>query len=231
MNNELLDKNYERWSNWQLLEHGPLIERYLMAEWERYNVNRGKFRSDRFYLGCGHDAGKKKYDGWDLCDLREVEGSILWDVLMGFPYADSSLVEVKTKLSIGMFTWHQVRFILHEAARCLKIDGVLDVTFRDFDRLLARRDELKADLFNRYIYGSGLYYGSRRRSCWTIDTLTAVAEKYHLTLVSTDYRGMNSTVTFGRTEGKLRAYGPEPKVHRNEDGSMHNDGGEWDHFQ
>jgi hypothetical protein len=122
-----------------------------------------------------------------------------------------------------MMSWPQVKFLMRETARSLAEGGMSVVTFRDFDRLLARRAELDSALFVRYIYGNHLYYGSQRRSCWTPQWLIDVASQYHLRAIATDSRGMNSTVTFVREAGSLRKFSPEPVLHFNVDGSIRNE--------
>jgi len=214
---------FERWKNWILLEHGPRIEDSLQGIWDMYSVNRELFSKKSFYWGAGYDAQQAQYVDWDKCDLRDIDACIAWDILMGFPYDDGVLQTVKTKLSIGMMTWEQVGFVLRETARCLAVGGQCVVTFRDFNRLLARREELDPKLFVRYIYGCGHYFGSRRRSCWTPKWLSDVAERYNLRAECVDSRGMNSTVVFRRDPGLLKRFTPEPVVFRNEDGSIRND--------
>ncbi len=226
---ELVGDDYTRWCNWMLLEHGASIEGELPGIWNEYESNRDEFQSNCFYFGCGYDVKKAKYEGWDLCDIRQNPGVIEWDILMGFPYKDDSLNRVKTKLSLGMFTWHQVRFLFREASRTLEEGGTFDVTFRNLDRLLARREDLTPQLFSRYIYGSGIYYGSRRKSCWCSQWVQQIAMEFRFKEKSAQRmnRGMNTNMFFTKVEGKLKKYGPEPKVHRNEDGTILNAGGDF----
>ncbi len=215
-----------RFNHWMLLEHGPVIQDKLDGLVRGYLQSLPKFTSDKLYFGCGHDSVVAKYRDWDLCDLRDVRGVIKWDVLLGLPYCDGALSTVKTKLSLGMFTYQQVQFVLYEAARTLRLGGVLEVTFRDFDKLLARRDELDNSLFIRYIHGSGQYYGSRRRSCWTPGDLILLADRYAFEPIGNTWRGMNATVEFERVDRKLRSF-PEPKVVYDPSGVMINDGGDF----
>lgn len=221
--------NYERWCNWMLLEHGPAFQPLLKSTWDSYVVNSDKFKHKQVYFGCGHDASMDRYQHWDLCDVREIPGVIYWDILMGLPYADGSMDIVKSKLTLGMLTWHQTKFVMREIARVLKPGGVFDLTFRDFDRLTDRKG-LDPELFVRYIYGSGMYYGSRRRACWTVPWVRSIADTYLLRLESNgsaSFRGMNSTLKLIRAEGDLKKFSPEPKVRFDDDGDMVNDGGDF----
>lgn len=221
-----------RWSYWMMIEHGPGIQSQLDKIYDSYFVNKDKFTKDKFYFACGYDVTHSKYQDWDCCDVRDITGSIPWDILMGFPQLDESLVEVKTKLAIGMMTYQQVRFLMREAARTLKVGGLFHVTFRDFTRLYDRyeRGELEPQLFVRYIYGSGLYYGSRRRSCWEPDWVEAIGGEFNMSPVTTaTSTGMNTTIVFKRVEGKLKKYSPEPNVKFNDDGTMHNEADDFHH--
>lgn len=228
--------SFERWRNWMLLEHGPSIQSSLPVLHEKYQgalkkrLESGPLKT-HFYFGCGYDVKHEKYADWDLCDLREVPGILLWDILLGFPYADGSLEHVKSKLTLGMMTQDQARFVIRESSRCLKDGGTFELTFRDFDLLLGRRDELDRKMFVRYIYGSGLYYGSRRRSCWTSQWVQEIAEDYKLSVTKQSSRGMNTTLILTRLDGgtDLKAFTPEPVVKFDDDGEMHNEGGDFDY--
>jgi hypothetical protein len=143
---------------------------------------------------------------------------------MGFPHQDGSLLRIQTKLTLGMMTYSQAKFILRECARCLQPNGTLTVIDRDVGLLGKRQADLDPKMFIRYVYGSGLYYGSRRRSFWTPSWVQELASIYNLHIDSIGDRGMNFTMQFTRGEGSLRAYAPEPKLIRNEDGSIRNEG-------
>lgn len=215
-----------------LLEHGPAIQSKLDDLLEKYEGKLAQFTKDKFYWACGYDVTHRKYEDWDCCDVREITGSILWDVLLGFPYSDDSLSTVKTKLAIGMLTFHQVRFVTREAARTLRVGGEYRITFRDFDRLHARwvRKELDPKMFVRYIYGSSLYYGSRRKSCWTPSLVEGVCTEFPFRVDGdVKHTGMNSTLVFKRIEGRVKRFSPEPIVKFNEDGTMHNEADDFHH--
>lgn len=232
----------QRWKFWMMLEHGAdiLLDQIV----GRYISRADRFVYDKLYFGCGYDKKifRNKYADWDLTDLRDNPNWINWDTLLGFPYEEGVLKRVKTKLSLGMFTKPQVEFIFLELARCLKEGGLLDVTFRDFDKLLDRRNELSHKLFVRYIYGSGLYYGSRRKSCWTEEGVRDLAlscgfvEATRVAIIphtsrptdpSISHQGMNTRMYFIRTKDSVRKFKYEPKVNFDNDGRMINNGGDW----
>ena len=216
----------ERWNRWMLLDHGSAILPSLPELRNSYLAHSERFTHNKLYFGCGYDFDKVKYADWDMCDVRDLPPVIPWDVLLGLPYNDGVLELVKSKLTLGMFTWHQARFVLREVARVLKVGGTLDLTFRDFDRLLSRRDELDDFMFNRYIYGSSLYYGSRRKSCWTRKTLLPLVAQFHLVEINETCRsrGMNTNVFLVRKPGDLSPYTPEPQVAVDPEGNFVNDG-------
>lgn len=228
------EDNFKRWHNWLMLEHGELANTDNVRQlYENMRFRHIDFSKKRFYWGAGMDAGAAQYADWDLCDLRQVNNSLVWDVLMGFPYDDGELLEVKNKLSLGMMTYDQARFTMRESARTLKIGGKLTCTFRDRGFLEAR--DIDGRLFNRYVYGSGLYYGSRRKSCWKPEWVRQIAAEFKLNIVfhktedevgpilnQAKRRGMNSTMEFMRVEGNLKKFSPDPKVEFNPDGTIRN---------
>jgi hypothetical protein len=220
--------NLTRLKNWRLLQ-GEAFDQdkyiQMIANANRYLEGNTK---TNFYFACGHDVGRAKYNDWVMSDLRDIPGCLTYDILLGFPFGHATLNEVKSKLAFGMFTYHQVRFILHEVARTLKPGGLFHATDRDFDKVLARRDSFSWKLFNRYLNGNGLYKGSQRKSVWTSQAIIDECSEYCLKLYDDNgWSGMNFQLVFVRTEGKLREFSPEPSINVDENGDMINDGGDF----
>jgi len=233
-----MDIRVKRLKNWKILSGEEFNEAYYIKMFcstvtiakDRKKLDKQLKSPVQYYFGCGHDSRKKKYEDWFLSDIRDIKGVLKWDSLLGHPFSDSVLDKIKSKLALGMFTYSQARFIIRESARVLKEGGVFELTFRDFDRLLLKRKELSSRMFNRYMYGSGLYYGSQRKSLWTFNQVVDIAKEYGLYLwESADIRGMNATCTFKRNAKKLKRFSPEPKVKYDTNGNIINDGGDFPH--
>jgi hypothetical protein len=194
-------------------------------------VNRKKFVHNQLYFGCGPEGQEERYqdDTWDLCDIRDLEGVIKWDVLLGLPYCDGAIKLVKSKLTWGMFTYDQADFVMREVARVLFIGGEFQLTFRNI-RLVIERfnvNGLSIRMLGRYLYGSHLYDGSQRKSCWDLDEVVALAAKYRLELISKASNGMNTAVFFVRIKGEFPEFRHEPKMVYDEKNRVLNVGGDF----
>lgn len=223
--NRHLMKNFERLKDWAILNNEAIDAKALFAMIR--DVPGFALGSTKYYFGCGHDASREKYQHWFCSDLRDIPNTPKWNSLLGHPFEDGVLDVVKSKLAIGMFTYSQAKFIIRETARVLSVGGTFVLTYRDFDELLLRKDALSWRLFNRYLHGSGLYNGSLRKTCWTREALAELAAEYQMGVVDTKTTGMNCTLLFLRDSGKLKKYGPEPKVKRDDNGNVINDGGDF----
>jgi len=219
-----MKKNLERIKKWKDLQGEEFdVAKYLVMckdlpkDMESYT---------KYYFACGHNINAK-YRKYFLTDLRDIQGVVKWDNLLGHPFKTGQLEEVKSKLALGMFTWNQVQWIMYETARVLKIGGHFILTFRDFDKLLERKNSLTCKMFNRYINGNGQYFGSQRKSIWYPKAVIQVAEKYRMLMTEQCSVGMNTSITFIRTSRKLSSFKSEPKVNYDTDGNMINDGGDF----
>jgi hypothetical protein len=219
----------ERIKYWKMLQGENYDENIFMGmvnslfqEWQKYLEN-----TTKYYFACGHDAGKKRYKDWCCSDIRDVDNIFKWDNLLGHPFADGQLEIVKSKLALGMFTYNQAKFIICETARVLKVGGQFEITYRDYDLLHLRRKELDHKMFNRYMNGNGLYFGSQRKSIWYKQGVLDLCKEFNLENTSCRECGMNITFHLKRVEGKLKKFSPEPKVKFDKEGAMVNDGGDF----
>jgi len=214
-----------RVKKWAILNNEKFKKSKLLEMIENINVE----GLTKHYFACGHDVKRSKYDkDWLCTDIRDIPKSQKWDILLGHPFEDNTLTEVKSKLAVGMLTYSQAKFVIRDTARVLEVGGKFILTFRNFDLLLKRRDDIPWKLFNRYLHGSGLYYGALRKACWIEEDLLKIAKAYKLELSKDPkHTGMNTTLSFIRKKGKLKAFTPEPKVQRDAKGNVINLGGDF----
>ena len=200
----------ERWRNWMLLENGPMVEAGLDPVQAAILDSRERFTERKLYFGCGDDLEASRYQqGWDFCDVRCLDDRVIyWDVLMGLPHDDGTMEHIRSKLTFGMFSRQQAMFVMSEAARVLEPDGMFELTYRNFAHVVQRymTGDMPYPTVQRFLFGGGLYYGSRRKSSWIPDAVAAIADKYGF--VVTDEKESHAAVTqiLHRKDSKLRRY-------------------------
>lgn len=218
--------NQDLWNKWRLKEQLPVNVARYAGSWEAMRKEQASGKT-KFYYACGHDGGRSKYDAWILCDLRAVKHGHEYDVLLGLPFDDGCLTEVKSKLSLGFFTSHQAQFLTNEINRCMQIGGLYELTYRDFDRLLERRNEISHKLFVRYIYGNQDYHGGFRRRLWTRDDVVKLLEGTGFQINEIKEVGeMNVTIIAQKVKTVTKKI-KEPAFETDEEGNIINVGGDF----
>lgn len=169
-----LEERWELMLAWRNLEQRSLDGGFAETLRKVYQDCMTLPPGQRVYPGCGQDLMRAKYAGWVGLDLREYPRVLPWDLRLGLPFREEHVTEVRVKLTLEFLSPSQAQFFLNEVARVLELGGRFTLTFRDLELLLARNNDPGGSVqdrvtLQRYLYGSQLYAGGARRSCWVLE--------------------------------------------------------------
>ncbi len=198
-----------------------------------YEPNFFRFRGDKLYFGCGPDGMHKRYDGWDLCDLRLMGERVPeWDIRLGIPCYDGQYAKIKSKQNWGMLTYHEAEFLAWEITRALKVGGIFEIGFRNLKAVLRMYEdgEITATRVTEYLYGcsQGQYNGSIRKSAWNSDMLRKLFKSLPMK-AEMKRLGPSTAMTynFTRTEGEMPDWNWKPRFEVRDERVVNIGGGDY----
>lgn len=98
---------------------------------KRAREYKGRVEDIKLDLGCGSTT-RPDFIGMDIHQGSDIQ----WDIRWGIPFADDSVVEIRSDHFLEHLELSQVVEVLRECRRCLVPGGVLDFTVPHFDPYL-----------------------------------------------------------------------------------------------